>query len=404
MINYSISSKLFNNVYLKYLNSQQDVQIFFGGSSSGKSFFLAQRCIIDVMTNNRNYLVCRKVQRTLKKSVYNELTKTIELFKMQDHFMINKSDGTFTCSNGNQILLAGLDDTEKIKSITPSKGVITDIWIEEATETERKDLLQLQKRLRGQSTQKKRIILSFNPIFMSHWLYKEFFDKFIEPIQEEEKLLILKTTYKNNRFLTEQDVYNLENETDEYFKNVYTLGNWGVLGETIFKNFRTEKIDVNRFDKFFYGLDFGFSSDPCGFVEIAYDKNNKTIYILDEFEEHQLTNDMIANKLKDKIREDYIYCDSAEPKSIRELQLLGIRALPVKKGKGSINFGIDWLRRHTIIINENCINTKREFELYRYKQVNGMAINVPVDKDNHLIDAIRYALEDEMIEEQAILF
>jgi len=337
----------------------------------------------------------------------NELLKTIEAFNMRNLFEINKTDNTITCINGAQILTAGLDDTEKIKSITPSKGVLTDIWIEESTETEENDLLQLQKRLRGESELTKRIILSFNPIFQTHWIYKKYFSEFSGNMYRSKDLLILKTTYLDNNFLTGQDRSNMENEQDPYFRNVYTLGNWGVLGDTIFKNFEVQDLtnSIKTFDKIYNGLDFGFSSDPTAYIRIHYDKNNKIIYIIDEFEEKEMTNDVIADRLKTLIGNEYITCDSAEPKSIRELQLLNIRSASAKKGKGSINFGIDWLKRQRIIINKSCINAKRELELYRYKQdKDGIAINVPVDKDNHLIDAMRYALEDCMIDEEAILF
>ena len=407
MIEYTISNKLFNKSYIPFRDNQKGIQIFFGGSASGKSYFLAQRTIYDVVNNNRNYLLCRKTARTIKKSITNELLKTIQNFNMQNLFEINKSDNTFTCINGCQILTAGLDDTEKIKSITPQKGVLTDIWIEEATECEQQDVLQLQKRLRGESKLNKRLTMSFNPIYQTHWLYKQFFGKFTDKYFEDDEMLILKTTYLDNDFLTEQDRYRMENESDSYFYNVYTLGNWGVLGDTIFKNFITEDLSDRKksFDKIYNGLDFGFASDPTAFIRIHYDKNNKIIYILDEFEEREMTNDAIAEKLKKIIGTEYITCDSAEPKSIRELQLLNVRALSAKKGKGSINFGIDWIKRHKIIIDKSCINAKRELELYRYKQdKNGLAINVPVDKDNHLIDALRYALEDCMVEEEAILF
>jgi phage terminase large subunit len=404
MINYSISSKIFNKAYRPYLKSQQDIQIFYGGSGSGKSFYLAQRCILDVINSERNYLICRKVQRTLKKSVFNELIKTIELFKMESHFTINKSDGTFTCSNGNQILLAGLDDTEKIKSITPAKGVITDIWIEEATETEREDVLQLQKRLRGQSIHTKRMILSFNPIYQTHWIYKEYFGDYVESPYISDNKLILKTTYKDNSFLTQQDVTNMESEKDSYFYNVYTLGNWGTLGKLVFTNWTTEKIE-QKFDTFYNGLDFGFAVDPVAFVRCAYHKPSKTIYILDEFEELEMSNEDIGNRLKEMIDREQVICDSAEPKSIKELRTMGVSAVGAKKGKGSVNFGIDWIKRQTIVINHTCVNVKRELELYQYGQdKNGIYINKPNDKDNHLIDALRYALEELMENEQAIYF
>jgi len=404
MIEYHIPKSAFNEVYLQFMDVQQDTQIFYGGSSSGKSFFLAQRCILDVLNGQRNYLICRKVQRTIRKSVFNEIQKTITRFNMDKIFDINKSDGTITCINGGQILFAGLDDAEKIKSITPISGVITDIWIEEATETERTDILQLSKRLRGRTNNKKRMILSFNPIYLTHWIYKEYFKSYQNSPYITDDLLIIKTTYKDNLFLTVQDVHNLENEKDDYYRNVYTYGNWGVLGNQIFKNYRVEEFNQDQFSEYIYGLDFGFASDPCAFLEMSYDKTKNIIYIIKEFYELELTNDEIAKRVLEYAKNDMVICDSAEPKSIRELQLLGVRAVSAKKGKGSINFGIDWLKRQHIIIHPSCINFKREIELYRYKERDGISIPVPVDKDNHLIDALRYALEEKMSNEDAILF
>lgn len=128
--------------------------------------------------------------------------------------------------------MAGLDDVQKIKSITPKKGVITDIWIEEATECDENDIKELTKRLRGITKGiKKRITLTFNPILRSHWIFKKYFGNFGDDDKEyrDENLLIQKTTYKDNRFLEQDDIDDLEDETDEYFYQVYTLGNWGVL-------------------------------------------------------------------------------------------------------------------------------------------------------------------------------
>jgi phage terminase large subunit len=405
MIEYEITARRFNRAYLPYLNDTTQTQIFFGGSSSGKSFFLAQRCIIDVATLGRNYLICRKTARTIKKSLFNELCKAIVAFKMDRLFTINKTDLTFTCINGAQILSAGLDDTEKVKSITPTQGVLTDIWIEEATETEYNDVMQLRKRLRGESASPKRLILSFNPIYQTHWLYKEYFTHYAESPYRRDDLLILKTTYKDNDFLTDQDRYTMENEKDSYFYNVYTLGNWGTLGKTIYTNYKVEHFDTSTFDNIYNGLDFGFASDPTAYIRMHYDKRNKRIYVFDEFMELEMMNDAIATRLHSIIGTEYITCDSAEPKSIRELQTLGIRAKPAKKGKDSINFGIQWIKRHEVIIHPSCVNFIREIQLYQYAtDKNGIYIAKPVDKDNHLLDAMRYALEECFTDETAIYF
>jgi len=405
MIEYEITARRFNRAYLSYLGDDTQTQIFFGGSSSGKSFFLAQRCIIDVVSFRRNYLVCRKTARTIKKSLFNELCKAIVAFKMERLFTINKTDLTFTCINGAQILSAGLDDTEKVKSITPTQGVLTDIWIEEATETEYNDVMQLRKRLRGESASPKRLILSFNPIYQTHWLYKEYFTHYTESPYRRDDLLILKTTYKDNDFLTDQDRYTMENEKDSYFYNVYTLGNWGVLGKTIYTNYKIEPFDTSTFDNIYNGLDFGFASDPTAYIRMHYDKKNKRIYVFDEFMELEMMNDAIASRLQSIIGTEYVTCDSAEPKSIRELQTLGIRAKPAKKGKDSINFGIQWIKRHEVIIHPSCVNFIREIQLYQYAtDKNGIYIAKPVDKDNHLLDAMRYALEECFTDETAIYF
>lgn len=233
-----LNPKTINEVYLPHLQDQHRYQIYYGGSSSGKSVFLATRAVLDVL-QGRNYLVVRKVQRTIAKSCWNEIQKAIIRLKLLPYFSINKSDLTITAkNNGAQILFAGLDDVEKVKSITPKNGVLTDIWIEEATETEYEDYKQLLKRIRGRTEHAKRLTMSFNPVNELHWIYKEFFEGlWIDGRNQIENgpLMIQKTTYKDNRFLTDDDRQMMEEESDPYFYEVYTLGNWGVLGGVLFK-------------------------------------------------------------------------------------------------------------------------------------------------------------------------
>ena len=227
----SINGGAFNKPYIPYIDEKSElrnkrIQIFFGGASSGKSYFIAQRVVAD-STNGRNTLVLRNVARTLRGSCWNEVVKAISTSGGSKYFSISKTEMLITCLlNGSQILFSGLDDTEKIKSITPASGVLTDIWIEEATEIARDDYKQLEKRLRGVSIHPKRITMSFNPIYKEHWLYTEFFHHWDESKTEyhDDGLSILKTTYKDNRFLTDDDEQALANEKDEYYRNVYTLG------------------------------------------------------------------------------------------------------------------------------------------------------------------------------------
>ena len=207
-----------NQCYLPYLKDDTPTQIFFGGSSSGKSYFLAQRAVLDAIKGDRNYLVLRKVQRDCRKSVWNEITKLLREYNLYKLVSTNKTEMTITFPAGNQIIFGGLDDRERIKSITPTKGVITDVWLEEATEFEEDDLKQINKRLRGQSDVVKRVILSFNPIIKTHWIYKNFFGQWEDDkkVYEDDRLSILKTTYRDNSFLTDDDIDRLESEDDPY--------------------------------------------------------------------------------------------------------------------------------------------------------------------------------------------
>ncbi|HAT6800090.1 PBSX family phage terminase large subunit [Clostridioides difficile] len=402
-INLEINPDVFNPIYLKHqLNNNNRYQIYFGGSSSGKSFSLAQRTVLDVFKGNRNYLIVRNVQSTLKRSCLNEITKAISNFKLNEYFQVNKTDMIITCKlNNKQILFCGLDDVEKVKSITPIDGVITDIWVEEATETDYKAVKQLDKRLRGKSKVVKRLTLSFNPILKDHWLYTEYFDIWEDDKQyvEKDNVSILKTTYKDNKFLAEDDIKALENESDKYYYEVYTLGNWGVLGAVIFKNWRVEDFsDIeNTFDNFRHGIDWGFADDPFAYVKSHYDRMRRKLYICDEIEAVGLLNREAAPLVSKKANRDLVICDNASPKDIAEFSDLRINAVSARKGAGSIEYGIKFLQGLEIIIHPRCQNFKNEINKYKYKEdKNGNILPIAVDKDNHLIDALRYSLENDM--------
>jgi phage terminase large subunit len=399
-----IHEELFNPPYLPMLEEQTPMQIFFGGSSSGKSVFLVQRAVYDLLQGRRNYLIVREVGRTLRGSVMNEVKKCIKLWGLVDEFKINESFGTVTCkSNGYQIMFSGLDDVEKLKSVTPAEGVITDIWIEEATEIEYASLKQLEKRLRGgEESISKRLILSFNPILKDHWIYEKYFSSIAwaddQTFFKDDNVVILKTTYKDNKFLTKQDRERLESESDKYWHDVYVLGNWGILSGVIFENVSIEDLSgmTSQFVNHRNGLDFGFAQDPAAVPVMHYDKSRKTLYIYKEFYEQGLTNDTLAQEIKNLIGTRLIVCDSAEPKSIQELRNLGVEARPALKGPDSIRFGIQFLQQLRIVIDKKCTNAKREFQSYHWKtDRSGHVVKVPVDRDNHLIDAARYALESD---------
>lgn len=399
-----IDERVFNGVYLPYLEAPHRTQIFFGGAASGKSVFLAQRCIYDLLKGGRNYLICRAVGRTLRRSTFNEVLKVIDDWGVQGLFDVRRSDAVITCANGYQAIFVGLDDTEKIKSVTPETGAVTDVWVEEATETDYNTIKNLYKRQRGGDEKTpKRLTLSFNPILKNHWLYTHFFAPIAwaddQRVYEEDGLLILKTTYLDNAFLTEQDRAGLENEKDRYYYSVYTLGHWGVLGNAIFTNWRVEDLSALRdsFDNLRFGLDFGFASDPSALVCSHYDRKRKTIYIFGELYEAGMTNDVLAAEIKPIVGRHVIYADSAEPKSIQELREYGLNIYPTKKGRDSVIFGIQWLQQHTIVVDSGCVNMRAELSQYRWKETrDGIAMRQPADQSNHLIDALRYAYNTDM--------
>lgn len=403
MIELNIDENVFNPIYLEHMiYNENRYQHYFGGSSSGKSYSLAQRTVIDVL-NGRNYLIVRNVQNTIKRSVFNEITKAINFFEVKKYFNINMTDLIITCTlNQSQILFTGLDDVEKVKSITPVKGVLTDIWVEEATETQLSDIKQLNKRLRGRSQFKKRMTFSYNPVLKTSWLYKEYFSIYQDDKQyvEKDDVSILKTTYLDNLFLAQDDIEAMENETDPYYYDVYTLGNWGVLGSVIFKNWKVEDFDSSAFDKYANGVDWGFSADPFAFVRVAYDVRRKKIWICNDIQGQELSNEESADLIRPLVERELVTCDSAEPKSVADYQRkYKINAKGAKKGKGSLEHGIKWLQSMEIIVHPSCQNIRNELSVYKWKEdKSGNALPIPVDRDNHSIDALRYALEDVMTE------
>lgn len=398
----NISPKVFNPAYLPYLRSPTRYQIFYGGSSSGKSRFVAQRTILDIMEGDRNYLLIRNTASTIRTSMFAELQQVIQAWDVAHLFTVNKSEMSITCHNGCQALSKGLDDVEKIKSILPKSGVITDIWGEETTEFKEDDLRQLERRLRGAAKVPKRFTMTFNPILRSHWIYKRFFSGVFADNDTEyrdDSLSILKTTYKDNRFLATEDRQVLENETDPYWRDVYTLGNWGVLGDIIFKNWSVaDNVEQDHFDNYRNGIDFGYGADPFAFNRSHYDAMRGVIYITHELHEAKQTNQMIAERVGPIIGKEVVTCDSAEPKSVQELVAAGINAQGAVKGKDSINFGVQWLQQQEIVIDRQCQHTINEFELYQWqKNKDGESLPVPVKRNDHHIDAIRYSYERDML-------
>ena len=275
-VNINISSKVFNKAFIPYLDNDKRYLVFYGGAGSGKSFFVVERYIYKLLKSKMfNLLVVRATGKSNRDSTFALFKQVISKWKLSKYFKINESDLRIKCLlNGNEIIFSGLDDVEKLKSVTFSKGELTDVWIEEASEILEADFNQLDVRLRGKGT-KKQIVISFNPIDINHWLKKRFFDR------QDDNIEIFHSTYKDNDFLDEDYKKLLESykETDEYYYNVYCLGQWGVLGKTVFDarkiNERLQHIPkpikVGYFKYNYDGLtikDIEFVPDRNGYIKI----------------------------------------------------------------------------------------------------------------------------------------
>ena len=228
-IKIEINKRVFNDIYMPYLHNEDRYLLFYGGGSSGKSYFIGERYIYKLIQPKRcNLLVVRQTGDTNRKSTFPLLKQIISNWNLSSLFKINESDMRIKCLiTKNEVAFAGLDDVEKIKSITFENGELTDIWIEEATECLEEDVNQLKVRLRGGKS-KKQMVLSFNPININHWIKKHFIDSGLATV--------CFSTYKDNKFLTDDDRKALEDfkNTDPYYYDVYACGKWGVLGKTVF--------------------------------------------------------------------------------------------------------------------------------------------------------------------------
>jgi phage terminase large subunit len=219
--------EIMNEWSIPLLDEQSRYLILYGGAGSGKSVTAAQKIIIRCLEEKgHKFLVVRKVANTMRNSVFSLLRGTIAEWGLSELFKVNKSDMDITCVNGNQIIFAGLDDVEKLKSV---HGV-TGMWLEEASEMLQEDFQQLDLRLRGQTKYYKQIMISFNPISITHWLKLVFFDL------KKSNSKVIHTTYKDNTFIDDEYKSTLEalKEQDPYYYSVYALGEWGVTGKTIF--------------------------------------------------------------------------------------------------------------------------------------------------------------------------
>ncbi len=286
---FQISKKVFNTVYLPSFECDKRYLVFYGGAGSGKSYFIAQRYVVKLLKEKMcNLLVVRAVANTNRVSTFALFKQVVSKWGVGEYFKFFEGELKIKCLlNGNEVVFKGLDDSEKLKSITFSKGELTDIWLEEASEiSEEKDFNQLDVRLRGKGT-KKQIVISFNPVDVNHWLKKRFFDK------KNRNSRIFHTTYKDNRFLDDEYVKLLEGykESDPYYYSVYCLGVWGVFGNTVFCASKIQKrlSEIKNPQKtgyFTYEEKDGKITDICfteaedGFIKIYKEPEKNNPYVI----------------------------------------------------------------------------------------------------------------------------
>ena len=313
----------------------------------------------------------------------------LKQFKLYEYCDVNLSTFTITLPNGSIFLCKGLDDSEKIKSIT----AITDIWIEEATEINLDEYTQLNLRLRA-NVDDLQMFLSYNPVSKTNWVYSHFHD--VVPANTR----VLHTTYLDNKFLPADYVKSLEEmkKTNYTYYKIYALGEFASLNRLVFTNWKAQEFDYKALDgKLIVGLDFGFINDKTALIASILNEDNKTLHIFKGYTCIQKTNDEIANVIKSLgLQKSVIIADSAEQKSIEEIKRLGVTRIKAsKKGPDSIIHGIQKLQQYQIIVHPDCSEIITEFENYAWKKDKSTNeyINKPIDDFNHCIDALRYSLQ-----------
>jgi len=418
----------FNSVYYPYLKENARYLHIYGGAGSGKSVFAAQKVLYRITAEKRHrILLIRKVARTIRASQFSLLKSYIESTGLKHIYRIKDSDlKIINTVNGSEIISAGVDDREKLKSIHG----ITSIWIEEATELDYKDFIQIDLRLRGRSLHYKQILLTYNPVNSLHWLNTK----------RRKNSTYIRTTYKDNKFI--EDEYrnvleDLKHQDGEYYR-IYGLGEWGILRNLIYQPFEIIDDEITQsirgkeenseekeyvfiknpdssffgriyeskktgekkritevlcypphYDEKIYGIDFGYNN-PAAVVEIGIKDG---VYFLKEilYRTKMTVQDMIEHFKENGIKKGALmYCDSSEPGMIEEIRRAGYNAKPADR---SIKAGIDFVRSRKIYSNPGNININREVQSYVYQtDKDGNILDEPVKFNDHMMDAIRYAV------------
>lgn len=389
----NIKKSLFIPKFLPYLMDYSKRWEFWCGSAgSGKSYTIAQKILIRCTREPIRVLVCRRYATTLRNSCFALFKELLAKWKLTPYVKIKETDMSIHFPNGSSIILIGLDTEEKLLSLQN----VSTVWVEEAYEVEKSKLEQLNLRMRGAAANQQ-LLLSWNPISKSSYLYRFTVE---EP---PESSIFIHSTYKDNPFLNAEYVASLEElATRNPAKyRVYGLGEWGVDTEgLVITNWRAESFDAMKLSatglEHRAGMDLGWI-DKTAIVDTLYDRENRIIYVFNEFYKSGCQLSDIALAIDNmNLRKTKLFVDAAEPRSIQYFKNEGIRAEACAKGKDSVKAGLMFLQDSLIIVHPDCKNFIMELENFSYikSKITGEWTEDTTHEYSHAIDACRYAYSD----------
>jgi len=357
--------------YTNQENSPTRITIHYGGTRSGKTYALLQWIIVKCLEGSEDVVIVRKTIPSLKRTIIKDFEDLMQGMGIWNANDFNITDRIYTFYTGSTISFISTDNPEKLRGLKSSI-----LWLEEANEVDEESWFQLRIRATGP------IILSLNPtISPHHW------------IRNIDNATAYFTTFRNNPYLEKEVVNSIKDleRTNPKAWRTYGLGEFVQNDKAVFE---FNVVDWIPDDAEFVciGIDFGFSSDPTAIVSLF--RKDRDIYLVENCYERGLVTSDIGNKLKTIIGDNRweIWGDSAEPRLIEELYRLGLNIRPVIKGRDSINFGIQVMQNYTINIPKSCNNLLNEFYGYEWESDRfGRQLDKPIDFQNHLIDAARYA-------------
>ena len=367
-------------------------EVYMGSAGSAKSYFITQKLIVRACNEKIKILVCRRYGTTIRNTCFSLFKEILAKWKLTPYIKIRETDFNIKFPNGSEIIFMGLDEETKLLSLN---GVGA-IFIEEAFEVPKSIVEQLNLRLRG-STPNQQIYLAFNPISKNSWLYD--FCEVNPPIS----FIYTHSTYKDNPFLNKEYVAELE---ELYKRNpakarIFCDGSWGVDAEgLVLTNWRAEEFNPMELAaaglEHRAGIDLGWI-DKTAIIDSLYDRENKIIYVFNEFYKSGCQLSDIAAAINNmQLKKTKIYVDSAEPRSIQFLKNEGINAVGCTKGKDSVKAGLMFLQDNLIIVHPSCRNFIMELENFSYikSKQTGEWTEDTTHEYSHAIDACRYAYSD----------